>query len=79
MNGNGQGRVCYPMLSFTRMSSAGIPSTPASASPRPAHRQHARPRLRNPANYRCSLGTNTVLGLVTNGLLAVLADGGAEN
>ena len=29
--------------------------------------------------YRCSLGTNTVLGLVTNGLLAVLADGGAEN
>jgi hypothetical protein len=32
-----------------------------------------------PANYRCSLGTNTVLGLVTNGLFEVLADGGAEN
>ncbi len=35
--------------------------------------------LRDPANYRCSLGTNTVLGLVTNGLLAVSRDGGAEN
>jgi|HubBroStandDraft_3_1064219.scaffolds.fasta_scaffold19242_4 hypothetical protein len=30
-------------------------------------------------NYRCSLGTNTVLGLVTNGLFAVPLDGGAEN
>jgi hypothetical protein len=29
--------------------------------------------------YRCSLGTNTVLGLVTKGLLVVPADGGAEN
>ena len=28
---------------------------------------------------RCSLGTHTVLGLVTNGLLALLPDGGAEN
>jgi hypothetical protein len=35
--------------------------------------------LRDPANYRCSLGTNAVLGLVTNGLLAVSRDGGAEN
>jgi hypothetical protein len=34
---------------------------------------------RGPANYRCSLGTNTVLGLVTNGLLAVSRDGGPEN
>jgi hypothetical protein len=34
---------------------------------------------RDPANYRCSLGTNTVLGLVTNGLLGVSRDGGAEN
>jgi hypothetical protein len=33
---------------------------------------------RDPANYRCSLGTNTVLGLVTNGLLAVSRDCGAE-
>jgi hypothetical protein len=29
--------------------------------------------------YRCSLGTNAELGLVTNGLFAVLLDGGAEN
>ena len=28
---------------------------------------------------RCSLGTHTVLGLVTNGLLELLPDGGAEN
>jgi hypothetical protein len=35
--------------------------------------------LKDETNYRCSLGTNTVLGLVTNGLLAVLPDGGAEN
>src|SRR5580704_13515036 len=40
---------------------------------------HARSRLKDETNYRCSLGTNTVLGLVTNGLLAVLPDGGAEN
>ena len=31
------------------------------------------------SNYLCSLGTNTVLGNVTNGLLALLLDGGAEN
>jgi len=31
------------------------------------------------AGQRCSLGTHTVLGLVTNGLLALLPDGGAEN
>ena len=30
-------------------------------------------------NYLCSLGTNTVLGKVRNGLLALLLDGGAEN
>jgi hypothetical protein len=29
--------------------------------------------------YRCSLGTNTVLGNVTNGLLALLLEGGAVN
>jgi hypothetical protein len=39
----------------------------------------ARARLKDETNYRWSLGTNTVLGLVTNGLLAVLPDGGAEN
>ena len=39
----------------------------------------ARARLKDETNYRCSLGTNTVLGLVTNGLLAVLPDGGDEN
>jgi hypothetical protein len=32
-----------------------------------------------PGNYRCSLGTNTVLGLVTNGLFAVSRAGGPEN
>jgi len=31
------------------------------------------------SNYLCSLGTNTVLGNVTNGLLALLLDGGPEN
>jgi hypothetical protein len=31
------------------------------------------------AHYRCSLGTNTVLGLVTNGLFAVPPDEGPEN
>jgi len=30
-------------------------------------------------NYRCSLGTNTVLGLVTNRSLALLPDCGEEN
>ena len=39
----------------------------------------ARARLKDETNYRCSLGTNTVLGLVTKGLLAVLPDGGVEN
>ena len=29
--------------------------------------------------YRCSLGTNAELGLVTNGLFEVPLDGGAEN
>jgi hypothetical protein len=29
--------------------------------------------------YRCSLGTNTVLGLITKGLFVVPPDGGAEN
>ena len=29
--------------------------------------------------YLCSLGTNTVLGNVTNGLFALLFDGGAIN
>ena len=29
--------------------------------------------------YLCSLGTNTVLGNVTNGLFGLLFDGGAEN
>ena len=31
------------------------------------------------ANYLCSLGTNTVLGNSTNGLLVLLFDGGAVN
>jgi hypothetical protein len=39
---------------------------------------HARSRLKDETNYRCSLGTNTALGLVANGLLAVLPAGGAE-
>jgi hypothetical protein len=59
--------------SLTRLSSA------LTVSVSPDWEEHVWPRLRDPANYRCSLGTNTVLGLVTNGLLAVLADGGAEN
>ena len=42
-------------------------------------RGYTQPRLQDPANYRCSLGTNTVLGLVTNGLLALLPDDGPEN
>ena len=37
-----------------------------------------RPGFRRRA-YRCSLGTNTVLGNVTNGLFVLLFDGGAEN
>ena len=31
------------------------------------------------SNYLCSLGTNTVLGNVTNGLFGVLLDDGPEN
>jgi hypothetical protein len=31
------------------------------------------------SDYLCSLGTNTVLGNVTNGLLALLFDAGAVN
>ena len=38
----------------------------------------ARPRA-SALGYLFSLGTNTVLGNVTNGLLVLLLDGGAEN
>jgi hypothetical protein len=59
------------LVQFTASDASGQQPTPSP--------DHARSRLRDPANYRCSLGTNTVLGLVTNGLLAVSRDGGAEN
>ena len=35
--------------------------------------------LRPASNYLCSLGTNTVLGNVTNGLFVLLLGDGAEN
>jgi hypothetical protein len=38
----------------------------------------ARPRA-SASGYLFSLGTNTVLGNVTNGLLVLSLDGGAEN
>jgi len=43
---------------------------PASRGEPPGFRRRA---------YRCSLGTNTVLGNVTNGLFGLLFAGGAEN
>jgi hypothetical protein len=49
------------------------------AAGRPSSRGFAPVTSSGVRAYRCSLGTNTVLGLVTNGLLAVLPDGGAEN
>ena len=35
--------------------------------------------MRPASNYLCSLGTNTVLGNVTNGLFVLLLGDGAEN
>lgn len=68
--GSGAGTLQRPL--------AALPLGVVTLARRTAADVSHRPRG-SASSYLCSLGTNTVLGNVTNGLLVVLLDGGAEN